>query len=333
MKLNVVIVGAGSDYLRFLWSDSLEKFQGQFVEFKYPRKIHFIYKLCCSKKVNLVFKTPIFLFRRFNFKFEKFLKKDKKNIVIFTDLIPAYFDYSYQKELKKKYNLEFVFLFLNDMRAILGNNEKRIFNFLKKLNSEFVYTFDKGDSEKFQIRYFVGTYPNIKNFYENKRIIYDFLYIGKAKNRIESIETLYKILAKNGFNCYFVINDVENNHKRIPGIIYNKQIPYTEYLDRLFESKCIVEINEATQTGVTLRYLEALSAGKKLLTNNQNIKYEKYFNNSFIGIVPHGDESIDFSFLNSPSDINYNGDYTSANFLSSIIKEIKMKENLFSSNN
>lgn len=49
-------------------------------------------------------------------------------------------------------------------------------------------------------------------------------------------------------------------------------ISYQENLDNIRKSKCIVDVVQKGQIGLTLRPLESLFFKKKLLTNNKCIK-------------------------------------------------------------
>ena len=322
METNIIVIGAGADYLKYMWKDSISNFGVRFVDFDYPNKKNFLYKICCSKKINLFFKTPIFLFRKFNFSFSNFLEKKRFNLVIFTDLIPAFFDYNFQKKLKKEFPVEFVFMFQNEIRTIFGNHRREIGLFLDKLQSKYIYSFDLDNCTNFNMRHFTGIYPFFK-LPTNKKEDIDFLYIGKAKHRKEEIEKVFLNLSKKGFHCEFIINDVNNHCKLVKGIKYNFPVTYQKYLEYVMRTKCIVEINDPLQVGVTLRYLEALSFRKKLLTNNLNVKKEKFYNSDTMKIIENENfEKMDFSFIDNDYKSNYNGEYSSSNFLTSLMKEI-----------
>ena len=109
----------------------------------------------------------------------------------------------------------------------------------------------------------------------------------------------------------------------VKGIKYNFPVTYQKYLEYVMRTKCIVEINDPLQVGVTLRYLEALSFRKKLLTNNLNVKKEKFYNSDTMKIIENENfEKMDFSFIDNDYKSNYNGEYSSSNFLTSLMKEI-----------
>lgn len=72
----------------------------------------------------------------------------------------------------------------------------------------------------------------------------------------------------------------------------------TEQIVNLYKrSKVILDINHINQDGLTMRTFEAIGAGKKLITTNQNIiKYPFYCSNNFY-IVDRNKVNIQKSFF------------------------------------
>lgn len=64
-------------------------------------------------------------------------------------------------------------------------------------------------------------------------------------------------------------------------------------------SKAILDIEHINQTGLTMRTLEVLSLGKKLITTNQSIKNYPFFDESIIYILDRHKPVIDLNFLES----------------------------------
>ena len=70
-------------------------------------------------------------------------------------------------------------------------------------------------------------------------------------------------------------------------IVKNKdeEMPYIEIIENILKSKCIIDINQKGQSGLSLRPLEALFFNKKLLTNNKNIFQSDFYHPSNIFIL------------------------------------------------
>ena len=77
-----------------------------------------------------------------------------------------------------------------------------------------------------------------------------------------------------GLKCNFII-------PKLPA----EKITYPEYLRQLSASRCVVDICQQNQTGLTRRPLEALFYQKKLITNNPHIKEYNFYNPANILIL------------------------------------------------
>ena len=69
----------------------------------------------------------------------------------------------------------------------------------------------------------------------------------------------------------FRVNNVLAAEQR-KGIIYNQLIDYNQILDELQKFDTVLEVVQPGQVGVTLRYYEAITYNKKLITNNEMVK-------------------------------------------------------------
>lgn len=197
---------------------------------------------------------------------------DKEDIVIYFDI--------FQKEV-----IEILRNYTKETKEIfwLWNKlENKEIKYLKKISNN-IWTFDKGDSENFNLKYYPQFYwygretENIK-FSENK-----LFFIGQDKGRIERIYEIDKkidisteiLIQKNRFKIY---------KKKYKKYLLKKNIDYKEIIKKVKQSNILLEICKKDQTGLTLRTLEALFFNKKLITNNLTIKnYDFYHpNNIFI---------------------------------------------------
>lgn len=94
----------------------------------------------------------------------------------------------------------------------------------------------------------------------------DCFFCGLPKDRADLLQTLRSVLESEGLTCDFVIPSAPAD-----------KLTYPEYLNRLAHSRCVIDICQGKQTGLTRRPLEALFYGKKLLTNNPEItRYDFY---------------------------------------------------------
>ena len=158
----------------------------------------------------------------------------------------------------------------------------------------------KGKSKMFNLSSFDAdtrlVYPNIhigSSFYrfaptemimEKKDIKYDCFFVGMEKGRGGILKEIRETLEKAGLKCNFII-------------MHNGEtfVPYDQTLQMMLESRCIVDVTLNTK-GVTLRPLEALYFGKKLIVNSPDIINEMFYNpqNIFIWGKDNTDDLYDF---------------------------------------
>lgn len=62
-------------------------------------------------------------------------------------------------------------------------------------------------------------------------------------------------------------------------------MPYDKYCDAIESSKYVLDINHPDQSGLTMRTLEALGAGTKVLTTNFNVKDSELYKKGYVTIV------------------------------------------------
>lgn len=119
-------------------------------------------------------------------------------------------------------------------------------------------TFDPHDAEKFDLqlyRQFFRMNINLESTLEEK---FDFYFIGFPKNREDELKGLENELSE--FKTFFKI--VQNK---------KEYIPYKESIKLAAQSRCLVEITQPNQIGISLRPLEALALHKKIISNNKNL--------------------------------------------------------------
>lgn len=81
--------------------------------------------------------------------------------------------------------------------------------------------------------------------------------------------------------------------------LYTVAMEYSELLQIINESKCIVEFVKEGQEGLTLRSMESIFYQKKLITNNPKIEEEPFFCENNIMIWNNQDPNQIREFLES----------------------------------
>lgn len=136
-----------------------------------------------------------------------------------------------------------------------------------------ICTFDSNDAEKYKLvllKQFYRILPVDKN--NNYIDKYDFYFLGFEKNRTNIINDL-RVKLKSYKLLFHIVSE------------QNQVISYAKNIENIKSSKCIVDLVQDNQKGITLRPLEAIAFGKKLITNNKNIIKEEIYNPNNIFVI------------------------------------------------
>lgn len=144
------------------------------------------------------------------------------------------------------------------------------------------WTFNQYDAEKYKMHL-----NNQFFFYQQERsfrLKEEAFFVGTDKGRYDQLMELSKYLIDNGINPDFHIVDA---HKE--GKFYQKDyMQYDAVLRHLRKSRYLVEIVQEDQNGLTARTLEAMFFGKKLITNNAQVKKCSFFDRDNIYVMNDG---------------------------------------------
>ena len=161
------------------------------------------------------------------------------------------------------------------------------FDILNDPNVDEFYTFDEEEAEKYNFK-FNTTYYSKRVKLKKKKIKYDVLFLGRAKDRYDDLMKLDKQYKELGINTLFKVITDEKDY-----------IDYYDYLDLIAESKSILDFNAYNQVGLSLRTMEALFFKKKLITNNENVKNYDFYNKNNIFILGKDNIKNLNKFINS----------------------------------
>ena len=239
------------------------------------------------------------------------IKSYKKNYIVFSEDYLKFVDFEKLKSIKKFADI-FTVLYINDpieKRMNIKKNQLDIYR--EKL--DLVITTDSRDAKKYNLSFFPLIYSKVPRI-EQTTICYDLSFIGRGKGREEILNKIEKIAKDNGLDIY-----MKYKEKKITG---NDWMEYSEILNVVRKSNCILEVVQTKQTGITLRTLEAICYGKKLLTNNTSIKKYPFYDSRYIQIFRNVDEiSLDFISERREIKYNYENQYSPINLLKYIVKQ------------
>lgn len=218
------------------------------------------------KTLDFKFKTSFFVFLQYNHKINQYLKLIKPDdIVILFDIFNPNEVHHFTSRLP-----------LNQIKIWLWNtvdkvSRRMISQFNNKPNIS-IHTFDKSDAATYNLTlhnqiYNQNTKPIIS--IKNK---FDFFFIGADKGRSYDLERLSEQLNEFGYSTKFIVINRKLDPTDYPHLeICSSPIPYENIIKLINESSVIVDYTKNGQSGITLRVLESIFFGKKILTNNRSI--------------------------------------------------------------
>lgn len=177
---------------------------------------------------------------------------------------------------------------------------------------DVVKTFDKSDADELGIGYLPLFYKKQELDHEVKQDI-DLLFIGIwHSDRLDILKAIEKEASQHNLKYVFKIYYPYYMYlylvywKKMPlksDFFIFKPVPFPVTQSYYKRSKCIVDINHPQQTGLTMRTIETLGNGKKLITTNNKIKEEDFYNDTCIQVLDRGNIQINWSFLKNNSDV------------------------------
>ncbi len=150
------------------------------------------------------------------------------------------------------------------------------------------WSFDPENCKKygmnFNHQYYFKTYIE-----ESEKIDFDLYFCGSDVWRGSMIMEVYYACKTQEIHSKFQV--VFPKSDIIPEEIKSPWIEYKEICRNIARSKAILEIVREGQSGATIRLMEALFFGKKLVTNNDLVKKEEFYNKENIFLL--GDRPLE----------------------------------------
>lgn len=162
---------------------------------------------------------------------------------------------------------------------------------------DLIVTCNRRDADRFGWGFFPLCYsPVPANEIAGDVPASDLCFLGQTKTREEQLWQVYQTMTEAGLTCDFVLvgegdlgigaEKATGGHHEAPGFVHREGfMPYREYLGHIRTSRCLLEMTVAESPYATLRTMEALTYGKKLLTTNGSIRGEDYFDPACMRVV------------------------------------------------
>ena len=213
------------------------------------------------------------------------------------------------KLMKKKFPKAKLILYMWDS---ITNNKKieRNWSYYDR-----VITFDKKDYLQFEneldflpLYYYEDCIPKI----QVKEKLYEIGFIGTGHgDRIYIVNEIRKQCEEKGLRFYsfmflphklvYFYNKLTNpafKNAKMNDFSYEK-MSFEKVYEIYNESKCVLDIESITQTGLTMRTIEIVGLHKKLVTTNPDIVNYNFYNENNIQLIDRKHPIVDETFINS----------------------------------
>lgn len=175
---------------------------------------------------------------------------------------------------------------------------------------DIVKTFDQEDALKYKLEYLPLFYTKqYQDVLENQQIKeYDLVFYGAYhSDRLDIIKYFDKKFKDNNlvFKYHLYITKMALFRLVLKGQIKFKDLKYlktyavttNEILDVYKKSTSVLDIELNIQNGLTMRTFETLGSGLKLVTTNQNIKNEDFYDENIIMVIDRNNLNVDIGFF------------------------------------
>jgi hypothetical protein len=133
----------------------------------------------------------------------------------------------------------------------------------------------------------------------------DLYFIGSDKGRLPQLVPWKRLFERQGLRTHFHI--VADRHKayspRDRALVTSAWIPYASNIELVRRSRCVLEVLQGTQSGPTIRSIEALFFNCKLITNNASIVDCEFYHPSRIFVIGRDRQEDLQAFLRSPAEV------------------------------
>lgn len=186
--------------------------------------------------------------------------------------------------------------YIYSWNSAISSSQKRL---LKKAKKYFpTYSFDKNDCKMYSIKYAPMVYSRDAVIRGNGKEIYDVVFVGKDKGRVDLLFELYNRFISIGLKCNFLILGEEKKEYVRDGFEFiDKYLSYSENSGLIRKSKAVLDIQQRGQEGLTIRVVETMFFNKKIITNKQDIGSYDFFDKNNVLILKEdtsSDEILNF---------------------------------------
>jgi hypothetical protein len=119
------------------------------------------------------------------------------------------------------------------------------------------------------------------------------LFIGRDKGRVKALEELRTQVEAAGVQVEMQIAPPLKGQREMP---FEKLLPYAKTIERVKEADVLLDLATNPDTGLSLRCMESLFFGKKLITNNTEVLEADFYDPANIYVLGHDSRTFEEFF-------------------------------------
>ena len=258
------------------------------------------------------------IFSKFSIKIERlFKKKYMKNIL--KDITFDMYDIVFiiRGGSLDKNSLESLHLKLPQAKFFMYQWDSTRQNDYLSLLSYFdkVQTFDMVDSKTYNIDYLPLFYTSVYRDFQKREFLYDLVFFGAYhSDRLKIIKHIDILFQENdlSFKYHLYITKLALFRFVLQGTISLKDLKYfktysistKDIIESYQHSNSVLDIELSIQNGLTIRTFETLGSGLKLVTTNDKIKEEDFYNPDRILVINRDILDVNLNFFKQKKDEN-----------------------------
>lgn len=295
MKYNYVIFLPKNDFYWTSYSDLSQLDNCKvFRDIKARSKLlSFFCRIHHSQKINDIIELPFKSLWYKTFYDISFQEERPLCFVFFMGILEPLWKRKFVEYLRKQYpNAKFIGYYadlVNAPHRIVLNKPEILSPLFDKL-----INYDKEDASKYGMLYYPTAYSNVAKV-EDCRETNDVYFLGKAKDRLGKILSIYEQLTSVGLKCDFYLTGVPKAYRmQMKGLNYIEYMSYKDNIKHIQSSRCILELMQNGAVGYTIRTWESVQFDKCLITDNLSLLKSDFYNDQYISFIKDGFVDVNY---------------------------------------
>ena len=231
--------------------------------------------------------------------------EEKPFCFLFADNMSLVYNMNLFSYLRKTYPDCRMALMLRDFVSVAKANNRHFDLESGKKLFDRIYTISAVEAEKFDLRLAPVMCSRHPVSVAENDLKSDVVFIGKAKDRTDTICRAYQKFTEAGLSCDFLLVGDAGLTDVPKGLsVSSEMVPYSEMLRRTVNARCVFEVTQKGIGSMTSRFLEALCYNKLLISDNQDLVNTKFYDPTYIQLFEDV-EDIDVSFVKRDVTVDY----------------------------